>query len=190
MATSGLGLVSWLWSNADRVLRLLQGLLARLPQIGAAMERAGGTMVSLGAAIQGGGGRPGARGEVDRIRALLERQQAVCAAAIQDLHHASAELAQVKVPSVQVGERTVNLPLGAGSIHVPTIQTGEQSPLRGVAAALDRQITQLDALTGPLGDAVQSLAGLSGLLASAAAELDGAGKLLQEGGGELKAIAA
>ena len=190
MPASGVGLLSWLWTNADRVLRLLQGLLARLPQIGDAMERAGGTMVTLGAAIQGGAGQTGAHGEVERIRALLERQQAALAAAIEDLHHASAELAQVKVPSVHVGERAITLPLGAGSIKVPTISTGEQSPLQGVAAALDRQIAQLGALDDPLADAARGLGNLGALLASTAGDLDGVGKLLQERGGELKALAA
>jgi len=190
MAASGLGLISWIWSNADRVLRLLQGLLAHLPQIGGAMEEAGGTMLKLGAAIQGGDGRPGAQGEVDRIRALLERQQAAYAAAIEDLRHASAELARIKVPNVHVGEQTLKLPLGAGSLQIPSIQASDQTPLTGVAAALDRQIAQLDGLGGPLQDAVHGLGEISGILASAAGDLGSVGRLLQQGGGDLKALAA
>jgi hypothetical protein len=190
MATNALGLISWMWNNSDRVLRLLKEMLERLPRIGGAMEQAGGTMMTLGAAIHGGGGQAGASAEMDRIRALLERQQAAFAAAIEDLHHASAELAQVRVPSIRVGEQTVRLPLGAASIQVPTIHTAEQAPLQGVAAALDRQIAHLDSLSAPLADAARSLDSLGGLLASTAAQLEGAGRLLQESGGELKALAA
>ena len=184
-----LGFISWTLGNAGRVQKLLAGLLDGLPKIGGAMERAGGTLVALGTALRGADGRPGARGEVDRIRALVERQQAVCAAAVDDLRHASQELARVKVPNVSISDQELKLPLG-GAIRIPRVQTSDAMPLQGVAAALDRQIETLDALVDPLGDAARGLGNLGALLASAAGDLDGVGRLLQESGGELKALAA
>lgn len=189
MPGSAIGLFTWTLGNAGRVQKLLIGLLDGLPKIGDAMERAGGTMVTLGAAIQGADGHPGARGEVDRIRALLEHQRTAYLAAIEDLRHASQELAQIKVPEVHVGQQSVKLPLGAATIQIPAIQTSDQTPLQGVAAALDRQIAQLDGLAGPLQDAAQGLGNISGILASTAGDLDSVGKLLQESGGELKSLA-
>jgi hypothetical protein len=189
MPTTGVGLFLWTWSNADRVQKMLVGLLDGLPKIGGAMERAGGTMVTLGAAIEGADGKAGARGEVDRVRALLERQQAAYAAAVEDLRHASQELAQIRVPNVHVGDQALKLPFGGDVIHLPKVETSDATPLQGVAAALDRQIAQLDALSGPLADAAQGLGNISGILASTAGDLASVGKLLQESGGELKALA-
>ena len=190
MASGAFGLVSWLVRNAGRVQKLLAGLLDGLPKIGGALERAGGTLVTIGGAIRGADGRPGASGEVNRIRALVERQQAAYTAAIADLRHASDELARLVVPSVRVTEQELKLPLGAPTIRIPRVETGEATPLQGVAAALDRQVAQLDSLADPLRDAAEGLGNLGALLASTAGDLDGVGRLLQESGGELKALAA
>jgi hypothetical protein len=184
------GLVSWTVGNSDRVLRLLQGLLDRLPAIGGAMEAAGGTMVSLGAAIQGSDGQSGALGEVERVRELLRRQKEAYEHAVADLREASEALRTLHIPSVRVEKHTVKLPLNAGSIEIPVVETSEMTPLQGVAATLERQIVQLSGLADPLTGADDGLGNIRGILAGAAAELASTGQALRTGGGELKALAA
>ena len=179
-----IGLASWTVGNADRVLKLLQGLLDRLPAIGGAMETAGGTLVSLGTAIGG------ADGEMDRVRALLQRQQEAYAHAVEDLREASESLKRIQVPNVRVDKRQVKLPLNAGSIDIPVVETSDVTPLAGVAATLERQIEHLSGLADPLASAADGLANLRGILGSAAAELEKTGTALRTGGGELKALAA
>lgn len=183
------GLASWTISNADRVLKLLQGLLDRLPAIGGAMETAGGTMVSLGNAIQGAGGQGGALGEVERVQALLQRQKEAYEHAVADLREASEALKRIHVPNVRVDKRSVKLPLNAGSIDIPVVETSDATPLLGVAATLERQIAHLDGLAEPLAGAADGLGNIRGILAGAAAELEKTGAALRSGGGELKALA-
>lgn len=185
-----IGLASWTVGNADRVLKLLQGLLDRLPAIGGAMETAGGTLVSLGTAIGGADGQGGALGEVDRVRALLQRQQEAYAHAVADLREASEALRGIHVPNVHVDKRQVKLPLNAGSIDIPVVETSDATPLAGVAATLERQIEQLTGLADPLSSAAEGLGNLRGILGSAAAELEKTGAALRTSGGELKALAA
>jgi hypothetical protein len=183
------GLVTWTIGNSDRVLKLLQGLLDRLPAVGGAMETAGGTMVSLGAAIQGADGKGGALGEVDVVRALLARQKEAYAAAVADLREAAESLRRIQVPNVRVDKRALKLPLNAGSIDLPVVETSDATPLAGVADTLERQIAQLAGLADPLQDAADGL-GNRGILGSAAAELEKTGAALRSGGSELKALAA
>jgi len=185
-----IGLVSWTIRNADRVLKLLQGLLDRLPAIGGAMETAGGTLVSLGTAIQGAEGQGGALGEVDRVRAMLQRQKEAYEHAVADLRDASEALKRIHVPNVRVDKRSVKLPLNAGSIEIPVVETSDATPLLGVAATLDRQIAELAGLAEPLGSAADGMENLRGILGGAAAELEKTGAVLQTSGGELKALAA
>jgi hypothetical protein len=184
------GLVSWTVRNSDRVLKLLQGLLDRLPAIGGAMESAGGTMVSLGSAIQGADGQGGALGEVDRVRDMLNRQKDAYARAVEDLREASEALKAIQVPNVRVEKRTVKLPLNAGSIEIPVVETRDVNPLQGVATSLDRQIAQLAGLADPLADAADGLGNIRGILGNAATELEKTGTLLKSSGTELKALAA
>lgn len=185
-----IGLVSWTAGNADKVLKLLQGLLDRLPAIGGAMETAGGTLASLGTAIGGADGQGGALGEVDRVRALLQRQQEAYAHAVEDLREASESLKRVQVPNVRVDKRQVKLPLNAGSIDIPVVETSDVTPLAGVAATLERQIEHLTGLVDPLSSAADGLGNLRGILGSAAAELEKTGTALRTSGTELKALAA
>lgn len=184
------GLVSWTISNSDRVLALLKGLLDRLPAIGGAMETAGGTMVSLGAAIQGADGKGGALTEVDRVRDLLHRQKEAYEHAVADLREASEALKRIHVPNVRVDKRVVKLPLNAGSIEIPVVESTDAAPLEGVAASIERQIAQLAGLADPLGSAADGLGNIRGILGSAAAELEKTGAALRSGGSELKALAA
>lgn len=185
-----LGLISWTIGNADRVRKLLQGLLDRLPAIGGAMETAGGTMVSLGTAIQGAEGQGGALGEVDRVRALLQRQKEAYEHTVADLRDASEALRRIHVPNVRVDKRAVKLPLNAGSIEIPVVETSDATPLLGVAATLERQIAGLAGLAEPLDSAADGLDNIRGILGGAAAELEKTGAALRDGGAELKALAA
>lgn len=190
MARKGIvGLAQWVFANADRVLRLLQGLTERLPEIGGTMEKAGAALVSAGAALGGGDGAGGARAELDRIRALLERYQAAVDEAAADLRSASASLAAVRVPSLSAGERTVQLPARLGSIQIPSVTFSDQTPLGGVADILTRQIAHLEGLGQPLRGARDGVGSLGDMLAGTAAELADVGRLLQTSGTELKALA-
>ena len=184
------GLVSFAYRNSDRLLRLLQGLLDRLPAIGGAMESAGGTMVALGGVIQGSDGQGGALTEVDRVRDLLTRQKEAYERAVADLREASEALKRVQVPDVRVEKRTIKLPLNAGSIEIPVVETSEQNPLQGVAVSLDRQIAHLAGLADPLTSAAAGLGNIRGILDNAATELEKTGTLLKSSGTELKALAA
>ncbi|HVG43470.1 MAG TPA: hypothetical protein VM890_02030 [Longimicrobium sp.] len=192
MSASGLGLFSWLWHNSGRVLKLLRGLLDRLPHIGEVMEGAGNTMITVGTAINGGGGQPGAAAAVNQVHALLVQQKAASTAAIHHLRDTSALLREVTVQWVTKGEReeTVRFNPYVISFSVPTIDLAPQTPLGSVATELDHQITGLEALTLPLDHAIQSLARLSGILAAVGADMNDAGTLLRDGGRELKAVSA
>ncbi|HYH81688.1 MAG TPA: hypothetical protein VEX86_17920 [Longimicrobium sp.] len=184
------GLVRWTISNSDQVLRLLKGLLERLPAIGGAMESAGGTMVAIGATIRGADGAGGALTEVDRVRDLLQRQKAAYENAVADLREASEALKRIRVPNIRVDKRTVKLPLNAGSIEIPVIESTDVTPLQGVAATLERQIAELAGLADPLEAAAEGLGNLRGILGSAATELEKTGTALRTGGSELKSLAA
>ena len=189
MARKGIiGLTTWIVANADRVLRLLQGLSERLPQIGGTMERAGTALVSAGTALGGTVAGGGARAEVERIGALLERYEAAIADAVDDLRSASASLGAITVPSVSIGQKQVRIP-GLGGIDIPIVSTSEQTPLQGIADILERQITQLDGLGQPLRGARDGVANLGAMLSGTATELTGVGQLLRESGSELKALA-
>ena len=189
MARKGVvGLVQWVFANADRVLRLLQGLTERLPQIGGTMERAGAALVSAGTALGGAEAGGGARAEVERIRALLERYEAAVADAVDDLRSASASLGAINIPSVSIGQKQVRIP-ALGSIDIPVVSTSDQTPLQGIAEILDRQIAHLDALEQPLRGARDGVANLGALISGTATELTGVGQLLRESGNELKALA-
>ncbi|HEU4558672.1 MAG TPA: hypothetical protein VFS20_12520 [Longimicrobium sp.] len=183
------GLVSFAYKNSDRLLHLLKGLLDRLPAIGGAMESAGGTMVSLGAVIQGTNGQGGALNEVDRVRELLTRQKEAYERAVADLRAASDALKDVQVPDVRVEKRTIKLPLNAGTIEIPVVETSEQNPLQGVAVTLDRQIAHLAGLADPLESAAAGLGNIRGFLDNAATQLEETGTLLKSSGSELKALA-
>ena len=145
MARKGIvGLAQWVFANADRVLRLLQGLTERLPEIGGTMEKAGAALVSAGAALGGKDGAGGARAEVERIRDLLERYEAALDEAAADLRSASASLGAIKIPSLSTGERNVQLPARLGSINIPSVIFSDQTPLQGVADIITRQIAHLE----------------------------------------------
>lgn len=187
MAQTGIiALVRWLVANADRVLRLLQGMLARLPEIGGAMESAGDTLAGAGAALAGGA--EGAGGELARIRDLIDRYEQVVAGAVDDLRAASTALAEITVPAVSIGEREVRIP-GLGGIGLPVVSTAERTPLRGVAALLDRQVAALDGLSPTLRGARDGVSGLAARLEGTAAELGEVGALLRRSGRELTSIA-
>jgi hypothetical protein len=188
MAGTGIiGLARWVIANADRVLRLLQGLTARLPEIGGTMERAGQALAAAGATLGGTAGGGGARAEVERIQSLLERYEAAVADAVDDLRSASASLGAIKVPSVSIGEKTVRI-AGIG-IDIPVVHTSDQTPLQGIADVLERQIAQLNGLSQPLRGARDGVANLGALLGGTATELTDVGTLLMKSGTELKALA-
>jgi hypothetical protein len=190
MAARGIiGLTQWVFANADRVLRLLQGLVARLPEIGGTMEKAGAALVSAGAALGGKDGAGGARAEVERIRSLLERYEAALDEAAADLRSASASLGAIKIPSLSTGERNVQLPAHLGSINIPSVIFSDQTPLQGVADIISRQIAHLEALGQPLQGARDGIGNLGDMLGGTAAELGDVGRLLQTSGNELKALA-
>jgi hypothetical protein len=190
MARKGIvGLATWVFANADRVLKLLQGMTERLPQIGGTMEKAGAALVSAGAALGGADGAGGARAEVERIRALLDRYETALADAAADLRSASASLGAIKIPSLSTGERSVRLPAPLGTVNIPSVLFSDQTPLQGVADILARQIAHLEGLGQPLRGARDGVGNLGEMLGGTAAELAGVGRLLQESGTELKALA-
>lgn len=189
MARRGIvGLASWVFANADRVLSLLHGLTERLPEIGGSVEKAGAALVSASTVLTGGNGAAGARAEVERIRALLERYEVALDAAAADLRTASASLGTLKIPSVSIRQENVSIAGGLGSIKIPVVQTSDQTPLQGIAEILTRQIAHLEALGQPLRGARDGIGNLGTLLGGAADELAGVGRLLQESGSELKAL--
>ena len=190
MARKGVvGLATWVFANADRVLRLLQGMTERLPQIGGTMEKAGAALVAAGAALGGREGAGGAAAEVERIRALLERYEAALDEAAADLRSASASLGAIKIPSLSTGERSVALPARLGSINIPSVIFSDQTPLQGVADIITRQIAHLEGLGQPLRGARDGVGNLATMIGGTAAELGDVGRLLQESGTELKALA-
>jgi hypothetical protein len=190
MAARGIvGLGRWVLGNADRVLRLLQGLTARLPEIGGSMEKAGSALVSAGTALGGANGAGGARAEVERIRGLLERYETALEEAAADLRSAGASLQAITIPSLSTGERKVQLPGHLGSISIPSVIVSDQTPLRGVADIITRQIAHLEALGQPLRGARDGVGNLGEMLGGTAAELGDVGRLLQSSGSELKALA-
>jgi hypothetical protein len=109
---------------------------------------------------------------------------------VEDLREASEALKAIQVPNVRVEKRTVKLPLNAGSIEIPVVETRDVNPLQGVATSLDRQIAQLAGLADPLADAADGLGNIRGILGNAATELEKTGTLLKSSGTELKALAA
>jgi hypothetical protein len=178
MARKGIvGLATWVFANADRVLKLLQGMMERLPQIG-------------GAALGGPDGAGGARAEVERIRTLLERYETALADAAADLRSASASLGSIKIPSLSTGERSVRLPAPLGTVNIPSVIFSDQTPLQGVADIITRQIAHLEGLGQPLRGARDGVGNLGEMLGGTAAELAGVGRLLQESGTELKGLAS
>jgi hypothetical protein len=190
MASKGIvGLARWVFANADRVLRLLQGLTERLPEIGGTMEKAGAALVSAGAALGGKDGAGGARAEVERIRDLLERYEAALDEAAADLRSASASLGAIKIPALSTGERNVQLPARLGSINIPSVIFSDQTPLQGVADIITRQIAHLEGLGQPLRGARDGIGNLGEMLGGTASELGDVGRLLQTSGNELKALA-
>jgi hypothetical protein len=191
MARKGIvGLAQWVFANADRVLRLLQGLMERLPEIGGTMEKAGAALVSASAALGETNGAGGARAEVERIRALLERYETALDEAAADLRSASASLSAIKIPALSTGERSVQLPARLGSISIPSVIVSDQTPLRDVANLLTRQIAHLEGLGQPLRGARDGIGNLGEMLGGTAAEMAQVGRLLQTSGSELKALAA
>ena len=190
MARKGIiGLAAWVFANADRVLRLLQGMTERLPEIGGTMQKAGGALVSATSALGGADGG-GARAEVERIRDLLERYEGALDAAAADLRSASTALGGIKIPALSTGERNVQLPARLGSISIPSVIVSDQTPLQGVADILTRQIVHLEGLGQPLRGARDGIANLGEMLGGTAAELGDVGRMLEASGAELKALAA
>ena len=190
MASTGIvGLARWVFANADRVLRLLQGMMERLPQIGGSMEKAGAALVSAGAALGGKDGASGARAEVERIRALLERYETALDETAADLRSASASLGSIKIPALSTGERSVRLPAPLGTVNIPSVIFSDQTPLQGVADIITRQIAHLEGLGQPLRGARDGVGNLAAMIGGTAAELGDVGRLLQESGTELKALA-
>jgi hypothetical protein len=189
MATGVVGLARWVFANADRVLRLLQGMTERLPQIGGTMEKAGAALIAAGGALGGRDGAGGARAEVERIRTLLERYETALEQSAADLRSASASLGAIKVPALSTGERTVSLPAHLGHINIPSVIFSDQTPLQGVADIITRQIAHLEGLGQPLRGARDGIGNLGEMLGGTAAELADVGRLLQESGTELKALA-
>ena len=190
MARKGIvGLAAWVFANADRVLRLLQGMMERLPQIGGTMEKAGAALVSAGAALGGRDGAGGARAEVERVRALLERYETALADAAADLRTASASLATLNIPALKREDIDVPLPARLGTISIPSVIFSDQTPLQDVADIITRQIAHLEGLGQPLRGARDGVTNLGEMLGSTAVELASVGRLLQESGTELKAVA-
>lgn len=193
MARSGvLGLLSYVWNHSDRVLALLDGLLQNLPKIGGALGRAGRTLNALAERLDGRPGAPGARSEVERIRTLLELQEAAYRAAVDDLRSASAALGAVRIPNLRMADVQVSLPRPLGSVSIPMLRPDgdDRSPLEGIAAVLDRQVAQLDALSAPLRSAAEGLENLGGLLGTAVSDLAAVGRVLEESGSALEKVAA
>ena len=189
MPASAIGLISWVWSNSDRVLKLLTGLLDGLPKLGETMEEAGAAMIKIGGKLQGKEGDQDARGEVVRVRALLQRQKTAYTAALSGLD-VGDELKQIKVPNVHLGEQSIKLPLGAATIQIPKIDVTDGTPLEGVATRLSGQIVHFKALADALDEADEMLAKIGGILDETAGVLDTVGIKLQKSGSDLKALAA
>ena len=189
MATSAIGLISWIWANSDRVMKLLTGLLDGLPKLGDTLEEAGGAMIKIGGKLQAKEGDQDARGEVDRVRALLKRQKEAYTTALGGLDFGD-ELKRIKVPNVHLGEQSIKLPLGAATIQIPRVDVTDGTPLEGVATKLSSQIVHFKALADALDEADEVLGTIGGILDETAGVLDTVGARLQKSGGELKALAA
>jgi len=189
MATSGLGLLTWAWANSDRLMKLLSGLIDSLPRIGATMEEAGGAMLTISGKLQGKDGDAAARGEVERVRALLQRQKEAYTNALSGLDLGD-ELKQIKVPNVHLGEQSIKLPLGGATIQIPHVDVTDGTPLEGVATKLSGQIVHFKALADALDEADEVLSKIGDILNETAGVLDTVGANLQKSGGELKALAA
>ena len=180
-----LGLSRGLWNNADRVLRLCRA--AGAP----AADRAamgGGHDGRRGASIQAAATGPGGARRGGPIRALLERQRPSAPRPSRTSTRQRGAGAGEGAER-EVGERTVNLPAGAGSIHVPTSRPASSRRCGAWPPRWTRQITQLDGAHLPAWRRCASLAGLSGLLASAAAGWTAPGSCSRSRR-RLKAIAA
>ncbi len=187
MATSGLGLLTWAWANSDRLMKLLTGLIDGLPRIGATMEEAGGAMLTISGKLQGKDGDAAARGEVERVRALLKRQKEAYTNAVDGLDLGD-ELRQIRVPNIHVGEQSLGLPIG--NVKIPKVDVTDGTPLEGVATKLSGQIVHFKALADALDEADEVLGKIGDILHDTAGVLDNVGTSLQKSGGELKALAS
>lgn len=173
------------WNRSDEIIRLINVLDSQLPNVGQALEGAGGMAILTGQTIDGSNGAAqaitAAAAAIDDCGKKLKDVPAAIDAVKSKLH-------DVNVASVTIQNKDYSVLGGAGKVTVPTPIKTDWYPFREIEAYLTTQANLVRDAAAELDTTQQELNRLSERMVSAGGQIRQVGADLKEAGRLLKEI--
>lgn len=181
-----------LWTNGDQVIRLLEMLLAQLPQVGRSLETAG-QVATLASQVIGGtaSSTPNAAQQVKAAAAAIDTCCSRLEGTAQEVGSFRTSLGSLNLPTVTIKDRTYDV-IGQFTglqVTVPTPELTNAYPFRTLDILFEVMLGQFGEASAQLRSGGQELDHLSTELADSGNSLYQLGVDLTEAGRLLKQIA-